>query len=149
MGDGTAAAKARLYEEVADEIRAAVDSGALRSGDRLPSVRRMSRQRNVSVSTVLQAYEKLEASGVIQTRPQSGHYVRLRRSVPEPRATRPPQAASQVAVNALVASVYSSCHADALVGLGAAYTPFSLLPTNRLRRLLATELRAAEHGGAE
>jgi len=149
MDDGAPTAKARLYEEVADEIRAAVDSGALCPGDRLPSVRRMSRQRRVSVSTVLQAYEKLEAAGVIRTRPQSGHYVRARRTVPEPRPIRTPQLTSAVEVNALVESVYSSSNAEAVVGLGAAYTPFSLLPTNRLRRLLAAELRAAPHGGAE
>jgi DNA-binding transcriptional MocR family regulator len=52
-------------------------------------------------------------------------------------------------VSSLVASVYSSSDAEAFVGLGAAYTPFSLLPTKRLRSLLAAEVRSAKHGGAE
>lgn len=149
MDEDSLPSRAKLYEEVADEIRDAIDSGALRSGDRLPSVRRLSRQRKVSVSTVLEAYAHLEAAGVVQTRPQSGHYVRARRSVPEPRPMRTPQETSPVTVSSLVASVYSTCHTEAVVGLGAAYTPFSLLPTNRLRRLLAAQVRAAQHGGAE
>jgi DNA-binding transcriptional MocR family regulator len=149
MGETSLAAKVNLYEEVADEIRDAIDSGALRPGDRLPSVRRLSRQRKVSVSTVLEAYAHLEAAGAVQARPQSGHYVRARRSAPEPRPMRTPQETSPVSVSSLLASVYSTCHADAVVGLGAAYTPFSLLPTKRLRRLLSAEVRAAPQGGAE
>jgi DNA-binding transcriptional MocR family regulator len=149
MGDASAVPRSKLYEEVADEIRDAIESGALRPGDRLPSVRRLSRQRKVSVSTVLEAYAHLEAAGAIQTRPQSGHYVRARASVPEPRPMRAPQETSLVSVSSLVASVYSNCDSGALVGLGAAYTPFSLLPTQRLRRLLAAEVRASTHGGAE
>ena len=141
--------KDTLYEEVAHEIRGAIESGALRSGDRLPSVRRLSRQRRVSVTTVLQAYAQLEAAGVVQARPQSGHYVRSRRSLPEPRPLRTSQDSSPVTVSSLVASVYSGCHADAMVPLGAAYTPYGLLPTNRLGKLLAAEMRASEHRGAE
>ncbi len=138
-----------LYTEVADEIRRAISSGALRAGDRLPSVRQLSRQRGVSVSTVLQAYAQLEAAGVLHARPQSGHYVRTRRSVPEPRSVRTPIDTSAVSVSSLVASVYSTCQEEAVVPLGAAYTPYALLPTRRLQKILAAEVRAASHGGAE
>ena len=69
-----------LYEELADDLAMLIDQGTLRTGDRLPSVRRLSRQRGVSVSTVLQAYLQLESRGVVETRPQSGHYVPRRAS---------------------------------------------------------------------
>src|SRR5271156_3310377 len=46
-----------------------------RPGDRLPSVREMSRQSGVSITTVLDAYRLLEDRGVIHPRPQSGYYV--------------------------------------------------------------------------
>ena len=71
----------RLYEQVAGRITAAIDSGVLRPGDRLPSIRRLSEQHRVSVSTVLQAYAQLESAGVLEARPQSGHYVRARRGL--------------------------------------------------------------------
>ncbi len=142
-------ARPRLYEQVAGRITAAIESGVLRPGDRLPSVRRLSEQHRVSVSTALQAYAQLESAGVLEARPQSGHYVRARRALPEPRcAPHPPEGTSPVSLRSLVASVYSEClHAS--VGFGAAYTPFRLLPTRRLGRLLAAAARSAEYGGAE
>jgi DNA-binding transcriptional MocR family regulator len=139
----------RLYEQVAGRITAAIDSGVLRPGDRLPSIRRLSEQHRVSVSTVLQAYAQLESAGVLEARPQSGHYVRARRALPEPRcAPHPPAGSSPVSLRSLLAGVYSEClHGG--VGFGAAYTPFRLLPTRRLGRLLAEEARSADHCGAE
>ena len=48
-----------LYEHLADELGRAIDRGALRAGDRLPSVRRLAQERSVSVATVLEAYLRL------------------------------------------------------------------------------------------
>src|SRR5208283_150530 len=73
---------AYLYEDLATHLAGLVAKGVLRPGDRLPSVRQLSLQRSVSVSTVLQAYLLLENRGVVETRPQSGHYVRVPRGVP-------------------------------------------------------------------
>ena len=42
------------------------------------SVRRLALQRDVSISTVIQAYTLLENRGVLEARPQSGYYVRAR-----------------------------------------------------------------------
>src|SRR5687768_12006506 len=66
--------KSKLYEQVADRIGDAIATGTLRPGDRLPSVRQLSNQERVSISTVLQAYIHLESIGLVETRPQSGHY---------------------------------------------------------------------------
>nr|WP_295377825.1 PLP-dependent aminotransferase family protein [Pseudoxanthomonas sp.] len=44
-------------------------------GTRLPSVRAQARAMRVSVSTVVEAYERLAAEGVITSRPGSGFYV--------------------------------------------------------------------------
>ena len=44
-----------LYESLADEISTSIATGTYRAGDRLPSVRQLSRQKRLSVSTVLQA----------------------------------------------------------------------------------------------
>ena len=51
----------------------------------------MSMQRDVSISTVLQAYTVLENRGWIEARPQSGYYVRPRlpTDAPEPRMAKP------------------------------------------------------------
>ncbi len=65
-----------LYRQVIDLITENIDSGALRPGDRLPSLRKMSKTAGVSIPTVRQAYVELERQRRIESRPQSGFYVR-------------------------------------------------------------------------
>lgn len=65
-----------LYRQVIDLIAQNIDSGTLRPGDRLPSLRKMSQSVGVSVPTVRQAYVELERQRRIESRPQSGFYVR-------------------------------------------------------------------------
>lgn len=63
------------YEELSGFIETLVENGALAIGARVPSLRRLSRERKVSVGTVLEAYRRLEDRGVIASRPGSGFYV--------------------------------------------------------------------------
>ena len=65
-----------LYRQVIDLIGESIESGALKPGDRLPSLRKMSERVGVSVPTVRQAYVELERQRRVQSRPQSGFYVR-------------------------------------------------------------------------
>ncbi|WP_225412515.1 aminotransferase-like domain-containing protein [Stigmatella hybrida] len=143
-----AAAKAKLYEQVAERLNDAIATGTLRPGERLPSVRELSTRERVSVSTVLQAYLQLESLGIIETRPQSGHYVRRReRLLPaEPQVSRPASTASTVSVSALVARMYRSVNDTRVVPLGAASLAPELLPVQRLNRELA--LLSREQGEA-
>src|SRR5260370_8667628 len=76
-GGGRRAWSARpyRYEETARFITDLVDTGTLIPGARVPSLRQITKQRGVSLSTALQAYRALEDRGVLQARPQSGFYV--------------------------------------------------------------------------
>lgn len=65
-----------LYCQVIDLIAENIETGTLRPGDRLPSLRKMSQRAGVSVPTVRQAYVELERQRRIESRPQSGFYVR-------------------------------------------------------------------------
>jgi DNA-binding transcriptional MocR family regulator len=67
-----------LYCQVIDLISENIDTGTLRPGDRLPSLRKMSQSAGVSIPTVRQAYIELERQRRIESRPQSGFYVRHR-----------------------------------------------------------------------
>jgi DNA-binding transcriptional MocR family regulator len=139
---------AYLYEDLAGDLASLVAKGTLRPGDRLPSVRQLSQQRKLSVSTVLQAYLLLENRGVVETRPQSGHYVRPPRTslVPEPRPPRNSTQATRVTVSDLVARVTGAARDPKIVPLGAATISPSLLPTERINRCMAAVAREA--GGA-
>jgi DNA-binding transcriptional regulator YhcF (GntR family) len=67
--------KAPLYVRIAETFIHQVANGALRPGDRVPSLRKLSREQGVSLSTALQAYMWLENRGYLDARPQSGFYI--------------------------------------------------------------------------
>ncbi|MBV8927185.1 MAG: PLP-dependent aminotransferase family protein [Bradyrhizobium sp.] len=56
-------------------VHAKIANRALAPGDRLPSVRRFAETMGVSPSTVVEAYDRLEAEGVIRARRGAGFYV--------------------------------------------------------------------------
>src|SRR5690348_2264428 len=80
--------KVPLYVRIAETFTRQVATGVLRPGDRVPSLRKLSREQGVSLSTALQAYVWLENRGYLEARPQSGFYVRTpyAKLIPEPQA---------------------------------------------------------------
>jgi DNA-binding transcriptional MocR family regulator len=69
-------AKTTLYEQVFQRICHLIENGVLKEGDRLPSLRRLSEEMQVSINTVKEAYWRLENQNKITAVPQSGYYVR-------------------------------------------------------------------------
>jgi DNA-binding transcriptional MocR family regulator len=80
-----------LYIQIAGGVIEQIESGTLRPGDKAPSVRRLSKQKRVSISTALQAYLWLENRGHLEARPKSGFFVRrpFANLIPEPRFETP------------------------------------------------------------
>jgi GntR family transcriptional regulator len=56
-----------VYLQVVDQVKAAAASGALRTGEPLPSIRPLAEQLRVNRNTVAKAYAELESQGVIET----------------------------------------------------------------------------------
>src|ERR1044071_5623390 len=102
--------KLPLYLQVARQIEGQIRKGALRIGDRVPSIRGLRRQQGVSVSTVLQAYFWLENQGWIEPRPQSGFYVRAPYAelAPEPEFQMSRSVPTEVGVGDLLNEVVGS-----------------------------------------
>ena len=81
-----------LYVNLAELIGARIEQGLYRPGDRLPSVRALSVEHGVSLSTVQQAYRVLEDHGLAAPRPKSGYFVPDHRPLPAlPDVSRPAQ----------------------------------------------------------
>lgn len=137
------AAARPLYAELADSLQNLIEQGTLRPGHRVPSVRVMSRQRDVSIATVLQAYTVLENRGYLEARPQSGYYVRPRPPsfAPEPRMAKPMSKPSFVGVNDLTAEVMEVALNSDYVPFGSACPHHSLFPTKKLARMLGSVAR--------
>ena len=139
---------AYLYEQAADRIATLIDRGTLRPGERVPSVRKLSAQLRISISTVLQAYFLLEDRGFIEARPQSGFYVKLRpRDLPpEPKPSNPSLSATEVGVAELLAKVFEAARNPDFIPLATAIPGPDLLPTKPLNRLMAW---VARHRGEQ
>ena len=56
-----------VYLQMVDQVKAAAASGALRTGEPLPSIRPLAEQLRVNRNTVAKAYAELEGQGVIET----------------------------------------------------------------------------------
>ena len=64
-----------LYEKLAYQLHQQILSGELPVGSRLPSIRTLSKERDIAKITVQHALHKLEASGLIYAKAKSGYYV--------------------------------------------------------------------------
>ncbi len=137
------AANGNLYQQVAQHIAEAVGRGAYLPGDRVPSVRRLSRQLGVSVSTVVQAYRLLEDRGLVESRPQSGYYVspKARKSPPPPGRSRPLPRPTPVSTGEVLMDALAGSEQPGFVQLAAAVPSPELLPIRPLNRALTTLVR--------
>ncbi|MDH3431429.1 MAG: PLP-dependent aminotransferase family protein [Gammaproteobacteria bacterium] len=136
---------AYLYRQVIDLISENIRTGTLRPGDRLPSLRRMSRSVGVSIPTVRQAYVELERQRHIESRPQSGFYVRHRPTNalvrPAPSSTGEP-----VCLNCrpLMERVYDGINHPDLVPLGIANPCMARSAARTLHRTMKRIMARAE-----
>ena len=64
-----------VYLQLADQVKAAVASGAARSGDPLPSIRPLAEDLRVNRNTIAKAYAELESQGVIETAAGKGCFI--------------------------------------------------------------------------
>ncbi len=66
------------YEQVAEYIVNLIHGGVLKEGEKIPSIRQLSNEMNVSINTIKEAYWKLEDRDYVSAVPQSGYYVKKR-----------------------------------------------------------------------
>jgi len=65
-----------IYAQLERSIRAMIATGQLIPGDKLPTVRALSRDLDVNTNTVARVYAELEQAGVVVTKRGAGTFVR-------------------------------------------------------------------------
>ena len=135
--------KSFLYEKVANKITNLIEQGTLLPGDRIPSIRKMSSQHGVSISTVMEAYYLLENRGLVEARPQSGFYILLSplEYPPDPKISEPSTLINEVDVNDLVMEVSEMAHDHEVTQLGIALPSPEIYPTGKLNKVLTATVR--------
>jgi DNA-binding transcriptional MocR family regulator len=135
-------AESYLYRDLAEQIAAALRAGSLHVGDRVPSVRRLSKQHSVSISTAVQALRYLENQRLIEARPKSGFFVaRQPQELAEPEESRPPRSARYVVTPSLQREYIEAFSMPNAVPLGAVMPPSGMFPGQRLAKLVASAAR--------
>ncbi|WP_205623653.1 aminotransferase-like domain-containing protein [Desulfogranum japonicum] len=135
-----------LYREVADKVAGLIAQGTFRAGDKVPSIRQMSRQMKVSINTIKVAYGLLEDACIIEAKPQSGYYVRPKLpAIPEEPDLNPPKPVSlQLTSTELVIRLMQDILDPEKVQFGAAIPAPDLIPEQKLSRILSSVNR--RHG---
>ena len=90
-----------IYLQLMEQVKHAIETGALKSGDQLPGIRPLAEELVMNPNTVAKAYRELEHEGVIELRHGSGAFVSR-----NPRAGK--IAETLRAAQALVASTVAS-----------------------------------------
>jgi len=117
-----------LYLQLMEQVKHAVETGALRPGDQLPTIRKLAEDLVMNTNTVARAYRELEHEGIIELRHGSGAFVSELggwKAAWKSNLTRKAQAIVQNAIDKLTAS-----------GLTA----------EEIRRLVENELAAVRDG---
>ena len=67
-----------IYEQIKEQIKAAIFNEELKDGDLLPSIRKLAKELQISVITTMRAYNDLEQEGFIVSVQGKGSYVKPR-----------------------------------------------------------------------
>jgi DNA-binding transcriptional MocR family regulator len=140
-----------LYMDVAGRIEKLIEKNALKIGDKLLSVRALSKEQGISLSTAFQAYYHLESKGLIEARPQSGYYVKFspQHAFDEPACCKPTDEALPVTIDEMINSVHHDLRSEKLLSFSLSSPHFSLLPAAKLKKSVLHVMNHSKDGCLE
>jgi DNA-binding transcriptional MocR family regulator len=132
-----------LYIRIAENVAQQVSAGALRAGDRVPSLRQLGRQMKVSMTTAVQAYLWLENRGYLEARPRSGYYVRTAsaKAIEEPKFRAQNVRPTAIDTDAVLSDIIEHANDPANVPFGVACASPDLFPTRKLNQIVRRVVR--------
>jgi DNA-binding transcriptional MocR family regulator len=135
-----------LYQQVAERIERLIDDHVLKTGDKLLSVRMLSKEQGISLSTAFQAYTTLENKGLIEGREKSGYYVKFTpREFPQlPHHDIALKDARKTSVDEMIAEIHKNISAENILKFSLAAPALELLPAARLNKAVVHAIRASE-----
>jgi DNA-binding transcriptional MocR family regulator len=131
------------YVEVAERIERLIEKKALKVGDKLLSVRALSKEQGISLSTAFQSYYLLESKGLIEARPQSGYYVKYAHDhiLDLPKVCKPVDDVVPVSLDEMISSVYHDLNSDKLIHFSLGVPSIDLMPAAKLNKAVMQAIR--------
>lgn len=136
-----------LYRQLATHYLEGIRAGSLAPGDKLPSLRSLMRQHDISLSTALQLCRVLESEGWVEARDRSGYFVRRPRrlaiaTMEEPAAGVAPDPAQYVGIHSKVSDfVARRGQGEVQLDFSTARGAPELYPDEALRAIMIRILR--------
>jgi GntR family transcriptional regulator len=90
-----------LYLQLIEQVKHAIETGSIRAGEQLPSVRQMAEDLVINPNTVVRAYRELDHEGIIELKHGAGAFIR-ESIVPRAKLMHKAQAVVQSAVGRLM-----------------------------------------------
>ncbi|ALR75282.1 PLP-dependent aminotransferase family protein [[Enterobacter] lignolyticus] len=135
------------YQHLANILAQRIEQGLYRHGEKLPSVRALSQEHGVSISTVQQAYQILENLQLITPQPRSGYFIAPRKAQPPvPAMSRPAQRPVEVTQWDQVLTLLDARNDKSITALGGG-SPDVTQPT--LKPLWKEMSRLVQHNGGD
>lgn len=140
-----------LYNQIAGNIANKIKSGVLKTGERLPSVRMLSKEHGISINTAKRIFLELEAQSLVQSKPQSGYFVSPLNylKLPLPEASQPLPVANNTEPNELISRVYANMGRNDLTQFSFGVPSGNLLPLAKLKKEIVLATRELKEGGTE
>ncbi|ODS81599.1 MAG: transcriptional regulator [Cytophagaceae bacterium SCN 52-12] len=140
-----------LYSEIAGNIAEKIRTGVLKAGERLPSVRVLSKEHGISINTVKRIFLELETRSLVQSKPQSGYFVSPLNylKLPLPEASQPLPVANHKEPNELISGIYSTIGRNDLTLFSIGVPSGNLLPLAKLKKEIVLAARELKEGGTE
>lgn len=137
-----------LYLQIAARLEKQIRRNLLKPGDKLPSVRSLSNEQGISMSTAFKAYGELESTGMIEARPKSGYYVKFQpaRFSKTPEVKPPLKKIRRAGVTQMIAMVHENLLEEGVLRLSLSAPPINLIPLAKLSRSMAEAIRINPNG---
>ena len=125
------------YQKLANNLQENIEKGIFSNGTKLPSVRNLSKNNNLSVSTVLQAFYELEKRGLIVAKEKSGYYVNFQfdKNILTKTVSYKPKA-RLINKTSLINSIINSLNTKDFVSISSSLLPADLIPSAEIARLM-------------
>lgn len=130
------------YEQLVDQIRDQIQNEVWQVGDKLPSLRKQTKLSDMSLMTVMQAYQVLESQGWITSHARSGYFVapKVSKSIPK-ESSIAIDSSENIDINDFIFEVLQESRKTHVIGFGSVYPDARLFPRNQLNKALMTAVK--------
>lgn len=133
----------KKYELVASDLSQKILAGTFQSRQKLPSVRKLCDEYEVSLSTIVSALNILEGQQLIEARERSGYFILFEEKIdiPLPRVNAFLEEPTKVSNKALALDLTKSSNSPSIYSMGIAVPDSSFLPSEQIDKVYRKVLR--------